>query len=254
MRKKFFRIVEPSDSKNDYNYYFDVFIILLIILNVFSIIMASVQEIGLRFKTQFYIFEVFSVTVFTVEYLIRIWTCVEKKDFEKPLLGRIKFIFTPMAIIDFLAIIPFYLPFLGIDLRFLRIFRLFRIFRLLKMARYSRAFNLIKKVLKEKKEDLLVTLVFIMIILIIVSTLMYYIERDAQPENFSSIPQSLWWGIVTLTTVGYGDVYPVTILGKILGGIITLLGVGLVALPSGILASGYTEQIMIKKSKKNKKE
>jgi voltage-gated potassium channel len=192
------------------------------------------------------------VIVFSIEYLLRLWTIVEKKGYDDPIKGRIRFVFSPMALIDLLAILPFYLPFLGIDLRFLRILRIFRIFRLLKMARYSSAFTMIKSVLKDKKEELLVTLLFIIIILVIISTLMFYIERDAQPEVFGSIPKSLWWGVVTLTTVGYGDIYPVTALGKILGGIITLLGVGLIALPSGILASGYTEQIQKSKNNKSK--
>ena len=116
------------------------------------------------------------------------------------------------------------------------------------MVRYSKAFNLIKNVLYDKKEDLIVTTALISMILIIVSTLMYYIEGDVQPDHFSSISSSLWWGICTLTTVGYGDVVPITPLGKILGGFITMLGIGLIALPTGILASGYTEQIVRKKN------
>ena len=243
MRKRFFKLVEPSNVKGDINYYFDIFIMSLIILNVLAIVLASDQNIGTRFHQFFYYFEVFSVIIFSAEYLIRLWTCVEYKTYRHPFTDRIKFIFSPMAVIDLLAILPFYLPFIGVDLRFLRILRIFRIFRLLKMARYSNAFSMIKNVLKEKKEELLVTLIFIVIILVIVSTLMFYAERDAQPEAFGSIPKAIWWGIVTLTTVGYGDIYPITLYGKILGGVITLLGVGLIALPSGILASGYTEQI-----------
>jgi voltage-gated potassium channel len=244
--------MEPSKNKKDPNYYFDLFIMALIILNVLAIILASDKTIGGKYKSFFASFEIFSVIVFSIEYLLRLWTIVEKKGYDDPIKGRIKFIFSPMALIDLFAILPFYLPFLGIDLRFLRILRIFRIFRLLKMARYSSAFTMIKSVLKDKKEELLVTLLFIIIILVIISTLMFYIERDAQPEVFGSIPKSLWWGVVTLTTVGYGDIYPVTALGKILGGIITLLGVGLIALPSGILASGYTEQIQKSKNDTSK--
>jgi len=214
MRKKFFKLVEPTGDRKDLNYYFDVFIMSLIILNVLAIIIASDQNINARFKSQFYYFEVFSVVVFSIEYLLRLWTCVEKEPFNHPIGGRLKFIFSPMAIVDLLAILPFYLPFVGIDLRFLRILRVFRIFRLLKLARYSNAFTMIKTVLKEKKEELLVTLLFIIIILVIVSTLMFYVERDAQPEAFGSIPKAIWWGVVTLSTVGYGDIYPITALGK----------------------------------------
>ena len=252
MRKLFFKLVEPTDDKHDKYHYFDVFIMTLIFLNVLAIILASDRNINAHFGTFFKHFEIFSVLIFTIEYLLRLWTIVEKDRFKKPILGRIKFMATPMAIVDLLAILPFYLPFVGIDLRFLRILRIFRIFRLLKMARYSSAFSMIKGVLREKKEELMVTLMFILIILVIISTLMFYVERDAQPDTYGSIPKAIWWGVVTLTTVGYGDVYPITVWGKILGGIITLLGIGLIALPSGILASGYTEQINRRKKEGRK--
>ncbi|MDA0196368.1 MAG: ion transporter [Bacteroidetes bacterium] len=246
MRKYWYHIVEPS-NKNDLSHYFDVSIMVLIVLSVFDIILESEQHLNDKYGLYFESFEYLSVSIFTAEYLLRVWTSVENVRFKKSFSGRIRFMFTPMAIVDLVAILPFYLPFVGIDLRFLRMFRLFRVIRILKLARYSKAFDLIKKVFKEKKEDLLVTLGFIMIVLVIVSSLMYYLEKDVQPEHFSSISKSLWWGIVTLTTVGYGDVYPITPLGKIIGGMISLLGIGLVALPSGILASGYTEQIMKRK-------
>lgn len=250
MRKRFFKLVEPSAKRGDSNFYFDIIIMSLIILNALAIIISSDQSIGSRFENQFYYFEVFSVVVFTLEYLLRLWTCVEKGESNKSFKLRIRFILSPMAIIDLLAILPFYLPFVGVDLRFLRILRIFRIFRLLKMARYSNAFNLIKNVLKAKKEELLVTIMFVIIILVIVSTLMFYAERDAQPIAFASIPNALWWGVVTLTTIGYGDIVPITTMGKILGGIISLIGIGLIALPSGIIASGYTDEIHRRKNVK----
>ena len=254
VRKRIFELVEPTHDKHDLNYFFDLFIIILILLNVFAMIIASEPEIGNRYRPYFYSFEVFSVIVFSIEYILRLWTCVEQEKYSHPVWGRIKYMFSPAALIDFFAILPFYLPFVGIDLRFIRMLRLFRIFRLLKMARYSSAFNMLKGVFKEKKEELLVTLLLIIIILVIISTLMHYVERGVQPEAFGSIPRALWWGVVTLTTVGYGDVYPITTFGKILGGIITLMGIGLIALPSGILASGYTEQIQIRKRKKSIKK
>ncbi len=249
MRKYIFQIVEPSHKK-DASHYFDIFIMTLIVLSIIDIILES--EAGLRdsYGNYFEFFETFSVIVFTAEYLLRLWTIVEKAKYRRSISGRLRWMLSPIAIIDLLAILPFYLPFVGIDLRFLRILRLFRVFRLLKMARYSRAFELIRNVLKEKKEDLMVTTVLIAIILVIVSTLMYHLERDVQPEHFSSISKSLWWGVVTLTTVGYGDVVPITGAGKVLGGIITLLGIGLIALPTGILASGYTEEMVRRKNQK----
>jgi voltage-gated potassium channel len=236
------------------SHYFDVMIMVLIVLSVFEIILETEADLQISYGWYFEIFEDISVTIFTFEYLLRVWTCVEDPKYKRVLSGRLKFISSPMAIIDLLAILPFYLPFVGIDLRFLRILRLFRVFRLLKMARYSTAFNMIKAVLKDKKEELLVTMSLIVIILIIVSTMMYHVEHDVQPEAFSSIGKSLWWGISTLTTVGYGDIYPITGLGKFLGGVISLLGIGLIALPSGILASAYTEYVMREKEENQRKE
>ncbi len=252
MRKFFFKLVEPS-RKKDRSYYFDLFIIVLIILSILDIILESEESLKSKYGHFFQIFETITVVIFSLEYLVRLWTCVEKKMYRHPFTGRVKFAMTPMAIVDLLAILPFYLPFVGVDLRFLRVLRLIRVFRILKMARYTKAFDVIKKVLQDKKEDLLVTMAFISIMLIIVSTLMYHAEREAQPDHFSSISQALWWGVITLTTIGYGDVYPVTPLGKLIGGIISLIGIGLIALPTGILASGYTEQ-MAKQREKNKRD
>ncbi len=151
--------------------------------------------------------------------------------------------------IDLMAILPFYLPkLIPFDLRFLRAVRLFRIFRLLKLGRYSESVRLLGRVLNAKKEELGVTIFAVLILLVICSSLMYYAEHQAQPEAFSSIPAAMWWGIVTLTTVGYGDVYPITLPGKILGAIIAVLGIGLFALPAGILASGFADEMQKKRS------
>ena len=156
---------------------------------------------------------------------------------------------SPMALIDLLAILPFYLPFAEIDLRFIRIFRLFRIFRLLKISRYINAAEMIRNVIVNKKEELLISLFAISVLLLVVSSFMYFVEGDIQPQAFGSIPKSLWWGVITMTTVGYGDVYPVTTVGKILGSIVAILGVGIVALPTGLLASGFSDEIKKRKNK-----
>ena len=154
-----------------------------------------------------------------------------------------KFFFSTFGLIDLLAILPFYIVALGVDFRFVRIFRLFRIFRILKAARYVKALQIINDVIKAKKEQLTVTMIFCLFLVLIVSSMMYYIENAVQPEAFSSIPQTMWWGVTNLSTVGYGDVYPLTPIGKILGGLISLLAIGIFALPSGILASGFSEEM-----------
>ena len=203
----------------------------------------------LQYEQQFKIFETFSVVIFTIEYLLRLWTANIDPRFTKPFTGNLKFALTPFAIIDLLAILPFYLPFFGIDLRLIRMIRIFRLFRIFKIARYIKALTLIKNVFYKKKEELVISLVFTLFLLLIASTLMYYIENEAQPEHFSSIPETMWWGIATLTTVGYGDVYPITSMGKILGGVIAIIGIGLFALPTGILASGFSEELSHRKLK-----
>lgn len=142
-----------------------------------------------------------------------------------------------------LAIAPFYIALISPDFRFVRVIYLFRIFRLFKIGRYSRAMGIFRNVFSEKKEELVIALFTVMLLLIISSGLMFYTENDAQPEKFSSIPRTMWWAVAALTTVGYGDIFPVTPLGRVLGSLIAILGVGLFALPAGILASGFAEEI-----------
>lgn len=251
LKKRIFEIIEVSSEGDRVSYYFDLFIVILIVLNVISLILGSVNELYAQFSPFFILFDNASLCIFTVEYMLRLWTCNCNPAFNQPIIGRIKYIFTPLALIDLFAILPFYIPMiLPVDLRFLRILRIMRIFRLLKLARYSSAIQLLGKVVKREKDTISVLFFMLLIILVIVSCLIYYVEKDAQPDVFSSIPASMWWAAVTLTTVGYGDVYPVTLLGKILGTIIALLGIGMFALPAGVLASGFIEEV--ENNKKNR--
>jgi voltage-gated potassium channel len=178
--------------------------------------------------------------------------CVENPKYRQLITGRLRYMSSTMAIIDLLAILPFYLAYLPVDLIVIRAIRLFRLFRLLKIARYLKALNLIQAVVRERKEQIYLSVMFIAFLLIVISTLMFYVEHDAQPQVFSSIPASMWWGIETLTTVGYGDMLPVTPFGRVLGGMIAVLGIGLFALPAGILSSGLTEHLQ-KNGRKPKK-
>ena len=243
MKKRIYQILTVSKKRGDMSWWFDIFLITLILCNTISIVFESVESIRNEYQVFFENFELISVLIFSLEYVLRVWTANEDKEFKTPITGNVRYALTPLAIIDLLAILPFYLPMIGFDLRFLRIMRLFRLFRIFKIARYLKALKLINEVAKEKREELLISIVFTLFMLLITSTLMYYIENDVQPDKFSSIPETMWWGIATLTTVGYGDVYPITALGKLMGGIIAILGIGLFALPTGILASGFTEQL-----------
>lgn len=247
MKKRIHNILSVSKKSGDLSWYVDVFIITLIILNVFAIVLESFEPLRLQYKMHFYFFEIFSVFIFTGEYILRIWSSNIIPEYKKLITGNLKFAITPLALIDLFAVLPFYLPFIGIDLRLLRVLRIFRIFRLFKIARYVVALSFINQVFKKKKEELIISLIFTLFLLLIASTLMYYVENEAQPENFSSIPETMWWGIATLTTVGYGDIYPITPLGQLLGGVIAVIGIGLFALPTGILASGFSEEISNRK-------
>ncbi len=238
-----------SDFIN-YNKYFIKFIYSLIVLNVLTLILESYKELNDNYGILFYSFEIFSVAIFTLEYLIRIWVSDKTKEDKKE---RINFAFSTLGIIDLIAIIPFYLPFIfPFDLRVVRILRLFRLLRIFKLGRYSKSLKTIQYIFKETKAELSITVFVTFVLMILSSTLMYYIEHDAQPEKFASIGDAVWWAVATLTTVGYGDVYPVTALGKILSGIIALIGIGFVALPTGIISSAFIEKIQAEKKSKNK--
>lgn len=242
------QLLEANNTNLRYARVFHTFMLSLISLNVLAVILETVDSLIDDYSDLFTYFEYFSVTCFSIEYLLRIWCCNINKKYSGRLIGRLKFLLTPMALVDLLSIAPFYLPMItDLDLRFLRAIRLSRIFRLFKIGRYSNAYTLIKHVIILKKEYLVITIIFGATLLIVASSLMYFIEHDAQPQVFSSIPATMWWGIITLTTVGYGDTFPITPLGKFLSGLLALLGIGLFALPAGILASGFSEEIQKQK-------
>lgn len=251
VKNRIFGILEIASAGDLPSRIFDVFIMTLISLNVVAVILETVKSLSSRFMFFFRAFEVFSVAVFTIEYLLRLWTCTIDRRFNHPIIGRIRFAVTPLALVDLMAILPFYLPMIiPFDLRFIRALRLFRLFRLFKMGRYSESLKTLGNVLRAKKEELLITIFAVLILLVIASSLMYFVEREAQPQAFSTIPAAMWWGVATLTTVGYGDVYPITGIGKFLGAIIAILGIGIFALPTGILASGLVEVIQKRQVKR----
>ncbi|MCR8667891.1 ion transporter [Aestuariibaculum sp. M13] len=232
---------------------FTKFIYGLIILNVISIILESYNEIKIEYSSQLYYFEVFSVIIFSFEYVLRFWTSDLEYKTGTKFLKRLKFSTSTYGLIDILAILPFYLPLLfPFDLRVLRILRLFRLLRIFKLGRLSKSMKTITSVLKDSKSELSITIFVAFILLILSSTLMYYVESDVQPEKFENIGQALWWSVATLTTVGYGDVYPITGVGKFLSAIIALIGIGFVALPTGIISSAFVERIQSEKRKKLK--
>ncbi|TCI84979.1 ion transporter [Tenacibaculum sp. M341] len=241
---------EKDDSKSEK--LIEHFISWLIIINMIAIVLESYDEINKHYSHFFYFLELFSIIVFSLEYLVRIWVADIIYPELSKIKARLKYVTSFMGIIDLAAILPFFLPyFIKIDLRILRTLRLFRLLRLLKLKRYFKSLSVIKNVMIKTKNEIIVTIFLVFVLLILASTLMYDIEKNAQPDAFQNIGQAMWWAVATLTTVGYGDIYPVTGIGKILSAFIALLGVGIVALPTGIISSAYIEEI---RNLKNKKE
>lgn len=243
IQKRTWEILEVARGEDRASRIFDIFILLLIFLNVVAVIIGSVQDIQERWGSFLDVFELFSVVVFSVEYLARFWSCTVSPEFRGSIRGRIRHSLRAMSIIDLAAVLPFYLPFFGADLRSLRVLRLLRILRIMKVVRYTASLRLIKHVIQGKKEELILTSSLMGFLIIISSSLLYYCENSVQPESFSSIPATMWWSISTLTTVGYGDIYPVTVLGKLCASVIAVLGIGMFALPTGILGAGFVEEV-----------
>ncbi|MCK0125171.1 ion transporter [Gelidibacter sp. F2691] len=209
-----------------------LFIQALILVSVVTFSMETIPDLEPETRAILHKIEVFSVLIFTLEYFIRIYIAERK----------LKFIFSFFGIIDFLAILPFYLI-IGIDLRSLRALRFLRLFRILKLVRYNRAMNQFSRAIKSAKEQIFLFIFITLILIYFAAVGIYYFENAAQPEHFSSIFDSLWWAIITLTTVGYGDVYPITVGGKVFTFFILMIGLGIVAIPTGIISSALTNSV-----------
>ena len=225
---------------------FQVFIVALISANV-AVMMAETEESLVGYAELFIAFETASIVVFTIEYAARIASCRASPRYAGARWAPARFALSPMMLIDLAAILPFYLPLVLIDIRFIRMVRLLRLFGMFKLARYSEPLQTLGSVFRSKAADLVVAFFIFFIVLVFASSLMYYAENEAQPAAFSSIPASMWWGIVTLTTIGYGDTYPVTAAGKAIGAGVAVLGLAVYAIPLGIMASAFTEELRRKR-------
>ena len=219
-------------------------LILLIFLNVIAAVLETDAGIYQQYGRILDTFAFFSVVVFVVEYILRVWCCTEDPRYHAPVTGRLRYMATPLALIDIVVILPFLmLPFLGAFPRLFWMVRFSRIFWILKIGHYSQALKTFARVLKAKKGEIFIAFFAILVLLILASALEFLAENQAQPTKFSSVIATLWWGVETLATIGYGDMVPVTPVGKLLAGFVALLGIGLFALPAGILASGFVEAL-----------
>ncbi len=224
------QIIEKSDTPAGKA--FDLFIQSLIVLSLISFSIETLPDLSKNAKRILNISELITVIIFTIEYLLRIFVADKK----------LKFVFSFFGLIDLFAILPFYVA-SGIDLRSIRVFRLFRLFRIFKMFRYSRAIQRFIDAFIKIKEELILFGIATGFLLFISSVGIYYFENSAQPERFKSVFHCLWWSVATLTTVGYGDVYPITVGGKIFTSVIVIIGLGIIAVPTGLLASALTQTI-----------
>lgn len=244
-----FHILDTNPDTEAGLYWITIGLIVLIGANALAVILESVESLRASYGPWFDGFEYASLTVFALEYALRLWCITADPRYQKPVTGRLRYVVSPGALIDLASFLP---SLLGLflrspDTRFLSLLRLFRLFRLLKLGRYTPAVHHLSQVFRDKRNDLTVALGAAGIMLVLSSCALYIVEKDAQPEKFGSIPEAMWWSVITLTTIGYGDVYPVTVMGKVLGGITALIGVGIVALPTAILASGFHERVTKRK-------
>jgi voltage-gated potassium channel len=220
---------------------FGIGLTFLILVNVAAVVLVSVPQYERRFGGPFEVMEWIVLAIFTVEYVLRLYACTADPKYAHPVKGRLRWMATPGAIIDLLAFLPFYFPGVRSDLAAFRILRMFRIVRILKLVRYWQAAEDFLLVFRRRGAELLLTLFGGLVVILLISSIMHVVEGRAQPEAFGSIPNAMWWGVVTMTTVGYGDVVPVTSWGRALAGVLALVGVGLIALPASILAGSFAD-------------
>ena len=242
-KKRTFEILEKSQKGDIYSTIFDYFIVILISLNVISVFIETF-ELPLFYVNILRKFEIFSIIIFTIEYILRLWTSTLLYPDKNSFVARVKYIFSFMAIIDLLSILPFYLPFFfNVDLRVLRSLRLVRLLRIFKANRYTCAIQKVLFVIKNKSTELLSSIFVIFVLMLISSVLMYSVESPVQPEVFKNGFSGLWWAVATFTTVGYGDIYPITTIGRIVTMVSSVFGIAIVALPAGIITAGYMNEI-----------
>ena len=248
--RKTHSIIDGNIETNKLSRHYNIFSSALIIISILLIILESFEELEIYLSSIIYTTETFVVIFFSIEYIIRLITSpfqYPNKKFIAPFLFIVSF----LGIIDLLSILPFYLPmFINSNLTFLRVLRLFRLMRIFKLLRYSESVRTLGKALSRIKTELFSTLFITFIVLLFSANIMYIVENKAQPDTFKNMGESLWWAVATLTTVGYGDIYPVTSLGKVISGIMALVGIGIVAIPAGLLSSAFVSEIEERKRKK----
>ena len=240
-------IVWPSRFGGQINKFCDLFIIFWVLISVLSVLLETVESVHYILAMEFAVLDSVAVAVFTTEYLMRMYSCVEDPKFESPYAGRAKYGFTLGALIDLLAVLPFFLEALLHHLFDLRFLRIFRMLRLLKLTRFSDATKLVWDGIKREAGTIGASFFVLLLVIILCGSIGYLLEHAAQPEKFESIPGAIYWSVITLSSVGYGDISPITPLGRFITSLMALLGIALVAIPSGILSAAFTDQLRIER-------
>ena len=238
LRRKLFHILHKPSPLNPMARYVNYVIAALIVCNCSAVALETIPELKQAYRQQFLIFEIYSTFCFSIEYLLRVWVCVEQDHHAHSKPRRMRYIFTTLPMLDLIVVLSFFLP---IDLRFLRIFRLTRLLRVLNLAHFDQSLKSVLHAISRRRTMLLVSIFMMLIAIYFAASALYILEYRAQPDKFSSIPATFWWALTTLTTIGYGDMYPVTELGKLVASIISIIGIGVFALPTAILTASILE-------------
>lgn len=244
-RQKVFSLLNPTPTSGHLHRIVDHLIIISVLVSVISVILETVSWIHAPLQKTFYSIEIFTVIIFTLEYLGRVYSCCEMPEYQDPILGRLRYMLSIGALIDLVAIAPF---FIGLafhetyDLRFLRVFRLSR---LLKLTRYTGTLNTMYKAIYRERRVLFAAAFMMVLLVILTASLGFEFEHAAQPDKFESIPDAMYWAVITLASVGYGDLTPITPIGKAMTVVISLIGIGIFAIPAGLMASAFTDQLRI---------
>lgn len=247
VKKHVYLLLHPDEGDTYWDKIINTFLITLIILNVLAVILETMESVHQQYHQFFKDFDTVSVIIFSIEYLLRLWSSNYHEKYKPSLKGRLKYFFSFGAMIDLIAILPWYLQIFsgGLDLRILRIFRLVRILRLFRLTAYTQSAQMIFNVFKKRANELVLSFVLTIFLIVIASCILYFAEHmhPVNKSHFTSIPATLWWAVVTLTTTGYGDMVPMTVVGKFLAALIMLTGVAFFALPAGIITAGFLDEL-----------
>lgn len=238
LRAQVFAILHAPDSRNRTARWVNYFLAALIIANAVSVTLETLPGINVELARVLWWFEAVSTGIFIVEYLARVWTCVEQHHLSRPVAGRLRFMTQPLSLLDLVAIATYWTPW---DLRFLRIVRLVRLLKVFHLYEFEAALDRLSVSLSRRKELLLVAVVLMVMFVYLASSLLYQFEHQRQPEVFSSVPATFWWATVTFNTIGYGDMVPLTSLGRLFASLVSVFGIGVFALPTAIVIAAIIE-------------